>query len=327
MSDSETAVQQEEGGGIGPTGPVSVGTAARGLVRTLRPHQWVKNLFVLAPLFFSKAFLDPNRLWWGMAAAGLFCLGAGSVYILNDILDVEEDRQHPVKKHRPIPSGELPVGVAWWSTAAIATGVMVGAYLLHPLVAACIGTYMVVNLAYSTVLKGVPFIDVAVIAAGFVLRVLTGKFAVDVYVSGWLLACTFFLALYLALGKRAHELAQISAERSREVLEQYRADHLEFALLFVAGLTIALYTLYTVTAALPQLTPGLTTQPLRKYPTPFATRYLPLTVLFAVFGIVRFYQLVKSDSLESPTELILGDPAFVVNIVLWGATMLVIAFT
>lgn len=300
----------------------SVGTMVRGVFSTLRPHQWIKNLFVLAPLFFSKTFLIPAKLIEGLSAALLFCLAAGTVYLFNDILDIEKDRRHPVKKNRPIPSGELPINVAWVSAFVVGGIAIGGSFLLGTWTGAVVTGYLVMNLAYSTRLKNVAFLDVSIIATGFVLRVLAGAFAIDVFISEWLIACTFFLALYLGLGKRDHELRLYlsgEVEKSRKVLEQYRAEHLDFGVLFVAGLTIAVYTIYTLTAALPE-------QPLRSQHTPFASPWLPLTIPFAVFGITRFYQLINKEVPESPTDLLLEDPPFIVNLLLWGVTMLIIAF-
>ncbi len=302
---------------------------ALGLLKTLRPHQWVKNFFVLAPLFFSQKYLELDKLLLGVSGALLFCLAAGSVYLINDIFDVEEDRQHPIKRYRPIPSGQLPIPVARVAAGVLAVGTVGACLAINPWLAAVVGGYLVMNLAYSTVLKDVAFLDVSIIAIGFVLRVLAGKYAIGVYISEWLLACTFFLALYLGLGKRTHEMhlqGTDEASKSREVLGRYRPEHLEFALMFVGGLTIAIYTIYTVTAALPELADALTSQPLRQRPTPFATPYLPITVLFAVFGITRFYQLVRSDSPKSPTDLILEDPPFIINLGLWAMIMLLFSF-
>lgn len=320
---SET--EREHSGGETSGAEAGVVSMAAGLFETLRPHQWVKNLFVLAPIFFAQRYDEPDRLALAVAAAGLFCLAAGSVYLINDIFDVEEDRQHPVKKNRPIPSGQLPVPVARVAAGVISLGTVGVSALIDPMLAAVIGGYIAMNLAYSIVLKHLAFIDVTVIAVGFVLRVLAGKYAIDVYVSEWLIGCTFLLALYLGLGKRVHELSLYAAgdeTKSRRVLERYHAGLLEFVFLFVAGLTIAAYTIYTLTAALPELTKAMTMQPLRQRPTPFATPYLPVTVLFAVFGITRFFQLAQSDVPQSPTDLITRDIPFIVNLVLWGVVML-----
>jgi len=324
MSDATESDSAPADGGA-PSETPALTTVVVGLFETLRPHQWVKNVFVLAPLFFAQRYDEPDRLGLALGAAGLFCLAAGSVYLINDIFDVEEDRQHPVKQHRPIPSGRLPLSVARVSAPLLSIGVVGVCALIEPMLGLVVGGYLAMNLAYSAALKHVAFVDVTIIATGFVLRVLAGKYAVDVYVSEWLLGCTFLLALYLGLGKRVHELGLYAAEdetKSRRVLERYRAGALEFALLFVAGLTIAAYTIYTLTAALPELTKALTMQPLRRRPTPFASPYLPVTIVFAVFGITRFFQLVRSETPQSPTDLILRDPPFLVNLGLWGAVML-----
>lgn len=325
MSESDTTAPGDERA----KGSPGAGTMALGLFKTLRPHQWIKNLFVLAPLFFSKQFMVPGKLALGFTAALLFCFAAGSVYLLNDIFDVEKDRKHPVKKNRPIPSGELPISVARIAAILLSVGTVGACALIDPMLSAVVGGYLVMNLAYSTFLKHIAFIDVSIIAIGFVLRVLAGKYAIDVYVSEWLIGCTFLLALYLGMGKRVHELRMyLSGDhgKSRKVLDRYHPEHLDFGFLFVSGLTIAAYTIYTLTAALPKLTAAMTIQPLRARPTPFATPYLPLTVLFAVFGITRFYQLANTDSPQSPTDLILSDWPFIINLALWGVTMLMFSF-
>ncbi|MBA2664891.1 MAG: decaprenyl-phosphate phosphoribosyltransferase [Bradymonadaceae bacterium] len=300
----------------------SVAELMRALMRSLRPQQWIKNLFVLAPLFFSKTFLIPSKLALGFGAAFLFCMTAGTVYLLNDIFDVAKDRAHPVKRHRPIASGALPLSVARMSAVTLGLGSVACALLVDLGFALVLGGYLLMNLAYSMQLKHLAFIDVSIIAVGFVLRVVAGALAIDVYISEWLLACTFFLALYLGLGKRQHELNMFLAgevSKTRKVLERYRAEHLDFGVLFVAGMTIAVYTIYTLTAALPD-------QPLRTHQTPFASAYLPITIPFAVFGITRFYQLIKKDSPYSPTDLLLRDWPFIVNLALWGVVMSVLSF-
>ena len=301
----------------------------RGIMVTLRPHQWVKNIFVLAPLFFSKSFFQTDKVFLAISAAFLFCMAAGTVYLLNDVFDIEKDRKHPVKRNRPIPSGELPVPVAKTAAWLFAAGTIAGSFALGTWTGVVITSYLVMNLAYSMALKHVAFLDVTIIATGFVLRVLAGAFAIDVFISEWLIACTFFLALYLGLGKRDHELRLFLAgqvKKSRKVLEQYRAEHLDFGVLFVAGLTIAVYTIYTLTAALPELTSALPYQPLRSRPTPFTSPWLPITIPFAVFGITRFYQLVNKDLPHSPTDLLLRDAPFLINLALWGGVMLTLAF-
>jgi 4-hydroxybenzoate polyprenyltransferase len=322
MSQSETSATEES--------RASFWRMIRGILVTLRPHQWVKNIFVLAPLFFSKTFLVPEKAALAVAAAFLFCMAAGTVYLFNDLFDIEKDRKHPVKRNRPIPSGQLPVTVAKVAAWTMGIGTVAGSFALGTWTGVVITGYLLMNLAYSTVLKNIAFLDVTIIATGFVLRVLAGAFAIDVFISEWLIACTFFLALYLGLGKRDHELRLFldgEVKKSRKVLERYRAEHLDFAVLFVAGMTIAVYTIYTLTAALPELTTALPYQPLRSRPTPFTSPWLPMTIPFAVFGITRFYQLINKDSPQSPTDLLLKDRPFLINIFFWGAVMLALALS
>lgn len=296
---------------------VPSGSVIGGIVRSVRPHQWVKNVFVLAPLFFSKAFLIPEKLALGLLAALLFSLTSGAVYLLNDVFDVEKDRNHPVKKNRPVASGVLPIPVARIAALVLGLGSVTAAFVIDIRFGAVLGGYLMMNFAYSAHLKHLAFIDVSIIATGFVLRVISGALAIDVYISEWLFGCSFLLALFLALGKRQHEMRLVAAGRAdkvRKVLERYHPEHLDFATLFVAGNTIACYTVYTLTASLPD-------QPLRSQMTPTAGPYLPATIPFVIFGITRFYQLIKTDSPESPTDLLLRDIPFILNGVLYVAVM------
>lgn len=299
------------------------GSLSGAILKSMRPHQWIKNVFVLAPLFFSKAFFIPDQLFKGILAAILFSLGAGAVYLMNDIFDVDKDRNHPIKRNRPIASGALAIRAAWIATLVFGLGSIAAAFALDVRTGVVLTSYLVMNIAYSMKLKHVPYIDVSIIAIGFVFRVLAGGWALDdVAMSYWLIACTFLLALYLALGKRMNELRLVETGRAdtvRKVLKHYRSEHLNFAALFVAGLTIACYTIYTLTASLPD-------QPLRQVATPFSSVYLPATIPFTVFGIVRFYVLVSRDTDESPTDLILKDVPFLINLGLWNLVLFVLYF-
>ncbi len=294
-----------------------------GIIKTLRPKQWVKNVFVLAPLFFSRSYMDPEKLGMGVLAALLFSFMAGTVYIVNDILDVEKDRHHPTKCKRPIPSGQLPVKIAWLAALLLGGCTLCGAWLWSWQVGAALTSYFVLNLAYSFRLKEVAYLDVTIISVGFVLRVIAGAVGIQVFISEWLLACTFLLTLYLGLGKRLHELRLLEAGKSkktRPVLEKYHHNGVSFAALFIAGLTIASYTIYTLTASLPE-------QPLRSQQTPFSSPLLLATIPFTVFGITRFHTLIDSDAPESPTDLILKDKIFIANILLWVGLMTWIALS
>ena len=187
------------------------------LVKTLRPHQWVKNVFVGAALVFSHNLTDAALLARAAVAFGAFCLISGAVYTFNDVRDVAADRAHPTKRHRPIAAGQLSENTALVAAGVLAAVALAASAALAWPLAAIVAGYLVQNIAYSVKLKHVAFVDIVLIASGFLLRVLAGAVAIGVPASGWLLACTALLALFFGLGKRAHELAW--AERAGGAVE------------------------------------------------------------------------------------------------------------
>jgi 4-hydroxybenzoate polyprenyltransferase len=282
------------------------------LFETLRPRQWVKNLFVVAPLVFSRHLGDRTATIRGGLAFVVFCLLASAVYAINDVLDVERDRLHPVKRDRPVASGRLALRTASAAAVALIAMSLYAAARLGATFAAVASAYLLLNLVYSTWGKEVAFVDVTSIAAGFVLRVLGGAAAIHVRPSWYLLACTFLLALFLALGKRRHELAASGATGARAVLAHYDPRTLQAALVVVGALTAVAYGAYTLDTH----TRGF-----------FGTRWLPATAPFALFGIGRFLQLVgRRNSAASPTDEMLRDGVFLTNLALWGATILAIIY-
>lgn len=296
------------------------------LVRTLRPHQWVKNLFVLAPMFFHKdvftvtASGDPalnlHVSGRAIAATAVFCLLAGAVYTVNDIVDAEADRVHPVKRYRPIASGAVPANVARAMAVGLVLVSMGLAFLIDVRFLALAVAYFTKDLLYSFKLKKIPFVDVALIALGFVLRVWAGGIATHVHVSGYMLACTALLALFLGFGKRRHELASENATRQRAVLDAYSAASLNVALALTGGATIVTYVAYTLDPSTEAF---------------FSSRHLWLTAPFTVFGIVRFLVLVsgragRGTKAESPTQEMLRDVPFVLNLVLWVIVVVAIIY-
>jgi 4-hydroxybenzoate polyprenyltransferase len=311
--------------------PISVVPAAEppglmhGLIQTMRPHQWVKNGFVVAPMFFHKdVFIHTAQGPWlnltvtgqALAATGVFCLLAGAVYTINDLADVEADRIHPIKRLRPIASGHVPAATARALAAALVVLSMGVAYLLGWLVALVALVYFAENLAYSFGLKKVAFVDVGLIAFGFVLRVIAGGFAEHVHVSGYLIACTALLALYLGFGKRRHELSLENATKQRASLQAYSTRSLNTALALTGAATALTYTAYTLDPVT------------RAY---FNSDYLWLTVPSMLFGIWRFRQLVggrvgRGLRAESPTQEILRDVPFVLNLVLWIVAVVAIVY-
>ncbi len=282
------------------------------ILKAIRPHQWVKNLFVAAPVIFAKRIGDLHSDLRAGAAFAAFCLLSSAVYLVNDLVDIEKDREHPTKRHRPIASGKLKPQFAralagLFAVAALGSGLVLG--WSFALTAA---GYLALNAAYSFRLKRIAFVDVACISVGFLLRVLAGAFAIDVSPSRWLLVCTLLLSALLGFGKRAHEL-RIGGEgghKHREALGDYDADVLR-VLLWVLGVATTLaYLIYTRTQHTNEL---------------FGGGQLVFTVPFAAFGIYRFIRLVnRTDTADSPTDSMLHDPAFVVNLVLYGAAVIAI---
>ena len=283
----------------------------RAAMVTVRPHQWVKNLFVAAPLVFSKHLLDPDFSLRTAAAIGLFCAVSGAVYALNDVRDVDADRRHPVKRNRPIAAGELSERAALMMSMALATVALMASAFLSPYLALVLGGYLLNNLAYSLGLKHVAFLDVAMISGGFVLRVLGGAAAISVPVSPFLFLCTGLLAALLGFGKRVHELilAEVSDQppKTRKSLAGYSRRPLTILLVVLALTTCVAYAIYTQSERTVQL---------------FGTRALLWTLPFCILGIGRFLWLaLRSGDPRSPTEMMLRDPIFVANIVLWAGVV------
>lgn len=286
------------------------------VVKAMRPHQWVKNLFVLAPLVFAEQALDAGHLWRAALAFAVFSALSGCVYILNDLVDVEQDRQHPAKRLRPIASGALPVPAARSALAVILVGAIGISFALLPTSFAAVAlAYFTLNVAYSFALKHVPFVDVACIATGFLLRIIGGAFAVAVPITVWILATTFLLALTLALGKRKHEILQAGDKKQdqRRVLARYRLTHVKLAMNALALATALCYAAYTVFG-----------DKLGRY---FHPRDLAWTIPFVVFGLVRFIQLTeRAHDGRSPTDLMLRDWPFLVNVALWSLVVVIVIY-
>lgn len=313
-----------------PTGRTRRRSLARGLVKTIRPHQWVKNLFVMAPMFFHKDLLQTSPhgepllnlevTGKGLLATIVFCLLAGAVYTINDLVDAEADRVHPVKRERPIASGAVPEGIAR-AFAVLLVAVSLGTAFLKFdwRFGAVAALYFVENLAYSFKLKNVAFLDVGLIAFGFVLRVYAGGLATlppGEHVSFYMLACTALLALFLGFGKRRHELEGEHAGKQRAALEAYGKKSLTTALAITGLATAATYFAYTLDKDTEAF---------------FHSKNLWLTVPFTVFGIVRFLFLVsgragRGRKAESPTQEMLRDVPFVANLLVWAVIVFALVY-
>lgn len=274
----------------------------------------MKNLFVLVPLVFAHR-LDSLELALRSAAAfAVFCAAASAIYLLNDLRDIEADRLHPLKRLRPIAAGRLGVAPAITAAFVLAAGALGLAFKLGPGFSTCLGIYLALNVLYSLGLKRLVILDVMTIALGFVLRVEAGALAIAVEVSNWLLLCTSFVALFLGFAKRRHELAlqSESGAGTRAVLEHYNLTFLDQMINVVTASTIVSYAFYTVDPATAAR---------------LGTPYLIVTVPLALFGIFRFlFLLYQKADLASPTEAILRDPPFLVNLGLWGVTVLLLIY-
>lgn len=285
------------------------------LLRTLRPHQWVKNVFVAAALVFSMHLTDAEYALRTALAIAAFCALSGAVYAFNDVRDVEADRVHPTKKHRPIASGQVSERAALAMAAVLSIGALAGCFALDWRLGIVAAAYLAQNAAYSIKLKHVAFLDIGLIASGFLLRVLAGAYAIDVPTSEWILLCTALLATFLGLGKRAHELAWAErtgqAAATRAALAGYKL-HVVRILMYVLGvitcLTYAAYTLYGA--------PGV-----------FGTDRLILSTPFVALGIIRYLYLALWRPRDaSPTEAMFRDPLTLIDLVVATATILYIIY-
>jgi len=291
----------------------------KALILALRPHQWVKNVFVLAALVFARGsegglfqgrMDDVRRTMWAFAA---FCLGASAIYLVNDVMDRESDRRHPTKRNRPIAAGRVSVAQALTLAAVCAAGAIFFGHRAEgepiPVWPIVLG-YMLLNFAYSAWLKHIVLVDAFCIAAGFLLRVIAGALAVPAVMSHWLLLCTMFLALFLALCKRKAEIDLLGEGRGehRAILREYNAAFLDQMTTVLAACTIVTYTMYTVADETVQKFDG---------------DRLVLTVPFVVFGLGRYLFLVHTQKGGgSPTKVLLGgDPLFAINTAGWIATV------
>ena len=283
------------------------------LFKAIRPIEWIKNVFVLAPLFFSGQGKDFAKLFVVGTVFLAFCCVSSAIYLFNDINDRELDRLHPRKKTRPIASGELSVGLAATVAAIFAcTGLLFVAF--QPLALFLLLAYGLINVFYSLWLKHIVIVDIFCIAAGFVLRVFAGGVAIGVSPSSWLILATFLLSLFLALAKRRHEIliSEASSSDHRPVLEQYNLKLVDELISVVTPVTLITYVLYT-------LDPSTASR--------FNAQHLYLTSVFVVFGIFRYLYLIHRMKLGgAPAELLTKDIPLMVAIICWIASFFLIVY-
>jgi len=283
------------------------------LLASLRPRQWVKNLFVFAGVIFSQQLLTP-RVWPALAAFAIFCGLSGAIYLFNDVADVDKDRLHESKRRRPIASGALPIGAAIGFGVLLLAGCLAAAFRLSPAFGLVALFYGVLLTAYSLWLKHLVILDVLTVAVGFVLRAVAGAVAVDVEISGWLLICTILIALFLALGKRRHEYRSLTGDAAahRPILAEYSEGFLDQMISVVTASTVTTYALYT-------MSPETVAK--------FHTRLLPLTLPFVLYGIFRYlYLLYRRDLGGNPSDLLVTDRGLLLDALLWLVATLAIIY-
>jgi 4-hydroxybenzoate polyprenyltransferase len=281
----------------------------------LRPKHWIKNVVVFAPLVFSRELFSAGASLNAARAFITFCLAASSIYILNDAIDVDADRAHPVKRFRPIASGAIALPIAFAIFAIVGTAAVVSALTLPVAFQVLAGAYVGLNLAYSFKLKNVLLLDVLSIAGGFMLRVLGGAYAIGVEVSSWIVLCSLFISLFLGFAKRRGELRhfQLSGEDSpRVVLRLYSVEFLDQMLTIAAAGAVISYALYTVAPRTLEV---------------FGTDKLIYTTVFVLYGVFRYLYLTRADERsENPTNVLTSDIPIIINGVLWILTCIALIY-
>ena len=281
---------------------------------SLRPKQWTKNVVVFAGLFFAGDVWKTSKLALALLTFGLFCLTSSSGYLLNDIFDREKDRLHPHKQLRPIAAGRISIKTAaFWAVILLAMALYFS-YQVSYIFAVILSTYYLLTLFYSAYLKQIIIVDVMIIASGFMFRAIGGTLILGEEVSSWLIICTIFLALFLALSKRRSEVVSLGTNASsvRKTLGEYNSHLLDQMLNIVTAACLMSYALYT-------LDPSTVAK--------FGTRRLVFTLPFVIYGIFRYLYLVHNRNLgESPEQVILSDKPLLACIVLYGMSAALIIY-
>ena len=280
------------------------------IIKLLRPHQYVKNLFVFAPLFFSFSVVYEDIINTFLVFL-FFSLLASSIYVLNDLMDIEEDRQHPKKKSRPLASGKVSKQIAIALIVGLSFISLSAAFFLNQALFIVLAIYFVLNIAYSLKLKHITIIDIFIIATGFVLRLFAGATVLENELSMWIIIMTFLLALFLAVAKRRDDVVLASqGKETRKNIDGYNLEFVNAIMVFMAGVIVVAYILYTVSEGVIER---------------LHTQHLYLTAFFVILGIMRYMQLtfVEQNS-GSPTKIVLKDRFLQITIILWLVSFFVI---
>jgi len=280
----------------------------------LRPLQWLKNLFIFAPLIFSQNIFDLPLFFDTLIAFVIFCFLSGSLYIFNDIRDIEEDKLHPLKSKRPLASGKIRKDYAIAVFIVLSLSVLATSYFLTADFFIIVLVYFGLQIAYSLFLKNLVILDVFIIASGFFIRVIAGGLAIEVDLSPWLLTCTIFLSLFIALSKRRHELVLLeeNAGNHRASLKKYSPYLLDQMIAVMTASIIITYCLYTIS---------------EETVAKFGTTKLLYTIPFVLYGILRYLYLVHQKSEGgSPEHLVIKDLPLLINVFLWVGSLVIILY-
>jgi 4-hydroxybenzoate polyprenyltransferase len=281
------------------------------IIRLLRPHQYIKNVFIFAPLLFAFSFNDVTLIFQSIVAFVLFSLMASSIYIFNDYMDIEEDKKHPQKRLRPLASGAISKAKALQLMILISTLSLAASLLINVNLFIVLAIYFVLNIFYSLKLKHISIIDIFIIASGFVLRLFAGSAAVSIGLSMWIIIMTFLLALFLALAKRRDDvLLSIEGKETRKNIDGYNLEFVNAGMVLMAGVIIVSYIFYTVSdAVIARL----------------HTEHLYLSAFFVILGIMRYMQVTfVEEQSGSPTKVVLNDRFLQLTIVFWLASFITI---
>lgn len=277
------------------------------LLVTIRPQQWYKNFIIFIAIVFSHNIGSIDAWIDSITAFIIFCLLSGSVYTINDIIDIKKDQQHPTKRNRPIASGNLKRSHAMIVAILFLAVSLSGSFMLNTSFGLASISYFILILVYSIWLKHIVIVDILIIATGFVIRAIAGAVAIMVVISPWLVICTFLLALFLALGKRRHELLLlgINANNHKKILDEYSIPMLEQMINIVTSSLIVSYSMYTFLTG---------------------NSYMMLTIPFAIYGLFRYLHLIHSSEFGGEPEMMFKDRPTVVNMVAWTISVICILY-
>lgn len=287
---------------------------ALGLLRSLRPWEWIKNTLVFAAAVFSGQFFVRQSFLLALATFAAMCLAASGTYLLNDVRDRESDRRHPEKRNRPVASGAVPVGAALIAALLLDAGSVGLAFWVNVETGFTVSAYLLLTTLYSLTLKHVVILDAIVLAMGFVLRVIAGAEAIRVEFSSWLVLCTFLLALFLGFAKRRHEITLLEedAKHHRPILGEYSTHFLDMMMAVVTSATVMSYVLYTMDP-----------ETVKR----FHSRNVIYTTVFVVYGVFRYLYLIYLKSAGgSPVRTVLEDRSLQVTVVLWITAILLLRY-